>query len=187
MNDHEVAERLATRAGDLLLDVRAEFAAASAEERKAAGDKRSHEFLMAEAGQVAAGDAVLSEEADRRRTADSARLTSERVWMIDPLDGTREFSELDRDDWAVHVALWRGPVAGHDGQGLRRLVAGAVALPAQNTTLHTPQVAAPRAVDGPPRTRRCRAPDHRRSPWQCVMLLTAYWSKWVRREPKSLL
>ena len=141
MTDHEVAERLATRAGDLLLDVRAEFATADAAERKAAGDKRSHEFLMTELARLRPNDAVLSEEATEEERANSARLTSDRVWIIDPLDGTREFSELDRDDWAVHVALWESG----------ELVAGAVALPAQNTTLHTPEVAAPRAVDGPPR------------------------------------
>jgi len=141
MTDHEVAERLATRAGDLLLDVRAEFATADASERKAAGDKRSHEFLMTELARLRPNDAVLSEEATEEERANSARLTSDRVWIIDPLDGTREFSELDRDDWAVHVALWESG----------ELVAGAVALPAQNTTLHTPEVAAPFAVDGPPR------------------------------------
>lgn len=141
MTDHEVAERLATRAGDLLLDVRAEFATADASDRKAAGDKRSHEFLMTELARLRPNDAVLSEEATEEERANSVRLTSDRVWIIDPLDGTREFSELDRDDWAVHVALWESG----------ELVAGAIALPAQNTTLHTPEVAAPFAVDGPPR------------------------------------
>ncbi|MGV0680179.1 3'(2'),5'-bisphosphate nucleotidase CysQ [Mycolicibacterium fortuitum] len=141
MNDHELAARLATRAGDLLLDVRADFADASAAERKAAGDKRSHDFLIAELAKLVPGDSVLSEEATADERADPARLSAERVWIVDPLDGTREFSELGRDDWAVHVALWS---AGE-------LVAGAVALPAQNTTLSTPEVAAPRPFDGPPR------------------------------------
>lgn len=141
MNDHELAARLATRAGDLLLDVRADFADATAAERKAAGDKQSHDFLMAELAKLVPGDSVLSEEATAEERADPARLNAERVWIVDPLDGTREFSELGRDDWAVHVALWS---AGE-------LVAGAVALPAQNTTLSTPEVAAPRPFDGPPR------------------------------------
>ena len=137
MSDHDLAARLATRAGDLLLDVRAEFADASIEERKAAGDKRSHDFLMEQLAAQRPDDAVLSEEG-----ADNpARLSSDRVWIVDPLDGTREFSELGRDDWAVHVALWRSG----------ELVAGAVALPAQNTTLSTPEVAAPRPIPGPPR------------------------------------
>lgn len=137
MDDHELAARLATRAGDMLLDVRAEFADAGVEERKAAGDKRSHEFLMAELAARRPGDAVLSEEG----ADDPVRLRSDRVWIVDPLDGTREFSELDRDDWAVHVALWQGG----------ELVAGAVALPAQNTTLSTPEVAAPRPAPEQPR------------------------------------
>jgi 3'(2'), 5'-bisphosphate nucleotidase len=137
VNDHELAARLATRAGDLLLDVRAEFADAEVAERKAAGDKRSHDFLMTELASARSGDAVLSEEG----ADDPVRLRSERVWIVDPLDGTREFSELGRDDWAVHVALWC------NGE----LVAGAVALPAQNTTFATPEVASPGAADGPPR------------------------------------
>jgi 3'(2'), 5'-bisphosphate nucleotidase len=137
MNDHELAARLATRAGDLLLDVRAEFADATVAERKAAGDKRSHDFLMEELTARRPGDSVLSEEG----ADDPVRLRSERVWIVDPLDGTREFSELGRDDWAVHVALWQSG----------ELVAGAVALPAQNTTFSTPTVAAPPAAPGQPR------------------------------------
>ncbi|MDT5126377.1 MAG: 3(2), 5-bisphosphate nucleotidase, partial [Mycobacterium sp.] len=73
--------------------------------------------------------------------ANSVRLTAQRVWIVDPLDGTREFSELGRDDWAVHVALWESG----------ELVAGAVALPAQGVTLATPDVAAPPAVPVTPR------------------------------------
>ena len=83
------------------------------------------------------GDAVLSEESKD----DLSRVDADRVWIIDPVDGTREYGLGDRPDWAVHVALWS---AGE-------LVAGAVALPAQNTTLSTPEVAAPRPFDGPPR------------------------------------
>lgn len=137
MTDHEVAARLATEAGELLLKVREEFADAEAEERKAAGDKRSHDFLMAALAAERPGDAVLSEEG----ADDKVRLTSERVWIVDPLDGTREFSELGRTDWAVHVALWeRGEI-----------VAGAVALPAQGVTLATPDVAPPPASPAAPR------------------------------------
>ena len=137
MTDHQLAADLATRAGELLLAVREELAGATAEERKAAGDKRSHDFLMAELASARPGDVVLSEEG----ADDPARLTADRVWIVDPLDGTREFSELGREDWAVHVALWQ---AGE-------LVAGAVALPAQGVTLATPDVPTPAAVPGPPR------------------------------------
>jgi 3'(2'), 5'-bisphosphate nucleotidase len=66
---------------------------------------------------------VLSEEGKD----DPARLTADRVWIVDPLDGTREFGEAGRTDWAVHVALWdRG-----------ELTAGAVALPARDLVLST--------------------------------------------------
>ena len=136
-NDHELAGRLATEAGELLLGVRAEFADAESADRKAAGDRRSHEFLMAALAEHRPGDAVLSEEG----ADDKVRLNSDRVWIVDPLDGTREFSELGLEDWAVHVALWeRG-----------ELVAGAVALPAQGVTLATPTVIAPPAAPGAPR------------------------------------
>ncbi|ORA11060.1 3'(2'),5'-bisphosphate nucleotidase CysQ [Mycobacterium asiaticum] len=137
MTDHELAARLATEAGRLLLGVRAEFADADASERKAAGDKRSHDFLMEALGVERPDDAVLSEEG----ADDPVRLHSERVWIVDPLDGTREFSELERADWAVHVALWQGG----------ELVAGAVALPAQGITLATPTVAPPPATPDKPR------------------------------------
>ncbi len=137
MNDHQLAAQLAADAGNLLLAVRAELADAEQSERKAAGDKRSHDYLMAALAAERPGDAVLSEEG-----ADNpVRLDAERVWIVDPLDGTREFSELDRDDWAVHVALWQ--------QG--ELTAGAVALPARGITLATPTVPAPPAHAGAPR------------------------------------
>jgi 3'(2'), 5'-bisphosphate nucleotidase len=135
--DHQVAGRLATEAGELLLNIRQDLANASAAERKAAGDKRSHDFLMKALATARPDDAVLSEEG----ADDPIRLRSERVWIVDPLDGTREFSELGRDDWAVHVALWQ---AGN-------LVAGAVALPAQGITLATPDVATPPPAPAKPR------------------------------------
>ena len=136
-NDHEVAARLATEAGQLLLAVREELADATAAERKAAGDKRSHDYLMEALARERPDDAVLSEEG----VDDSVRLSAQRVWIVDPLDGTREFSELGREDWAVHVALWQAGA----------LVAGAVALPAQGVTLATPDPAPPPAHSGQPR------------------------------------
>ncbi|HEX5144061.1 MAG TPA: 3'(2'),5'-bisphosphate nucleotidase CysQ, partial [Mycobacterium sp.] len=112
-----------------------------AEERKAAGDKRSHEFLMAELAAARPADAVLSEEG----VDNPVRLTAQRVWIVDPLDGTREFSEPGRSDWAVHVALWERSADGGE------LIAGAVALPAQGITLATPDVTAPPAAPPKPR------------------------------------
>jgi 3'(2'), 5'-bisphosphate nucleotidase len=136
-NDHEVAARLATEAGQLLLAVREELADATAAERKAAGDKRSHDYLTEALARARPDDAVLSEEG----VDDPVRLSAQRVWIVDPLDGTREFSELGREDWAVHVALWQAGA----------LVAGAVALPAQGVTLATPDPAPPPAHSGEPR------------------------------------
>jgi 3'(2'), 5'-bisphosphate nucleotidase len=137
MSDHELAARLASEAGRLLRQVRDELADASARERKDAGDKRSHDFLVEALMFERPGDAVLSEEG----IDDPVRLSADRVWIVDPLDGTREFSEPGRDDWAVHVALWQ------NGE----LVAGAVALPAQGITLATPHVAPPPPAPPTPR------------------------------------
>jgi 3'(2'), 5'-bisphosphate nucleotidase len=112
--DADLALSLAEEAGRLLLQIRRRRLAP--EHLRAAGDRQSHELLIARLAEARPGDAVLSEEG-----ADQAlRLAAERVWIVDPLDGTQEFSEWGRDDWAVHVALW---AAGE-------LVAGAVALPA---------------------------------------------------------
>ncbi|QCC76573.1 3'(2'),5'-bisphosphate nucleotidase CysQ [Nocardioides daphniae] len=87
-------------------------------------------------------DRVLSEEA----SDDRVRLEADRVWIIDPLDGTREFSEPPRDDWAVHVALWEKG-AGEKGD----LTVGAVAQPALGETFNTamPSVVPPRTSARP--------------------------------------
>ncbi|HEY1973535.1 MAG TPA: 3'(2'),5'-bisphosphate nucleotidase CysQ [Pseudonocardia sp.] len=144
MNDHEVAGRLAAEAGELLLGVRTAFAEAGRAARKAAGDASAHDFLVEQLAELRPADAVLSEEG----LDDPARLTADRVWIVDPLDGTKEFGELGRRDWAVHVALWQRDAPGADTGGL---VAGAVALPAQGVTLHTPVVPLAPPVAGPPR------------------------------------
>jgi len=137
MTDHELASQLAAEAGRVLLRVRDDLAGATASERKAAGDKSSHDFLMEALAAERPNDAVLSEEG----VDDPARLAADRVWIVDPLDGTREFSETGRTDWAVHVALWQSG----------EIVAGAVALPAQGITLATPDVPAPPAGPSSPR------------------------------------
>lgn len=138
--DHALAHRLATEAGDLLVALRARLTAEGEAPAalKAEGDRQAHELLMAGLAAAAPDDAVLSEEGKD----DHARLSATRVWIVDPLDGTREFSEVPRTDWAVHVALVEGGTP----------IAGAVALPAQGVTLSTeaPPALSP-AVDGPPR------------------------------------
>ena len=127
--DDLLAHELAAEAGERLLKLRAGGGDATA--LRQAGDRQSHEFLTAELARLRPGDAVLSEEG----ADDHARLSARRVWIVDPLDGTREFGELDRTDWAVHVALWE--------QG--ELTAGAVALPAQGMVLSTAEPVARQA------------------------------------------
>ena len=155
-SDHDLAGALAREAGELLIQVRSrDFADASA--LKAAGDAEAHRFLVDQIGATRPGDAVLSEEG----ADDPVRLVSDRVWIVDPLDGTREFSELDRADWAVHVALWeRG-----------ELVAGAVALPAEHTVLSTADAhEVPARPDGP-----LRLAVSRSRPPALVSGLAAQW------------
>jgi 3'(2'), 5'-bisphosphate nucleotidase len=113
--DARLAAAVAEEAGQLLLDVRR--SGLEGRELGKEGDRRSNELILARLAAARPGDAVLSEE-----SADSAaRLESERVWIVDPLDGTREFGMEGRSDWAVHVALW---------QAGREITDAAVAQPA---------------------------------------------------------
>ncbi|GAB1821172.1 3'(2'),5'-bisphosphate nucleotidase CysQ [Herbidospora sp. RD11066] len=123
-DDHALAGDLATEAGERLLRLRAQLGFDDAKALKDAGDQSSHEFLVESLGRLRPSDHILSEEGAR---TEKARLSANRVWIVDPLDGTREFSEAGRVDWAVHVALWE--------EG--KLAAGAIALPAQGATLTT--------------------------------------------------
>jgi 3'(2'), 5'-bisphosphate nucleotidase len=129
-DDHAFAAWAATVAGDRLTEVRSQGLAGR--ELKDAGDLAAHRLLMELCARHRPGDAVLSEES-AESIANTGRLSAERVWIIDPLDGTREFSEPPRDDWAVHVALWATSQSGGD------LVAGAVAQPGLATTFSTGQ------------------------------------------------
>jgi 3'(2'), 5'-bisphosphate nucleotidase len=147
--DAELARELASGAGELLLQLRAAAGPAADPSRlRADGDRCAHEYLVEALGRLRPGDAVLSEEG----ADDPRRLAADRVWIVDPLDGTREFGEPGRADWAVHVALWS---AG-------RLVAGAVALPALRCTYGTDDPPAlPARGGGPPRlvVSRSRPPE----------------------------
>ena len=126
-DDHLLARDLAEQAGRRLVELRAR--GGDPDVLRKAGDRQSHEFLTRELADRRPGDVVLSEEG-----ADNpARLSARRVWIVDPLDGTREFGEPGRTDWAVHVALWER--SGPSGPG--DLFAGAVALPAQGKVLST--------------------------------------------------
>ncbi len=107
-DDVRLAVDAATRAGQLLLQLRG---LADREPADLAADRLIADALLAARG----ADTLLSEEI----ASVGDRLAAERVWIVDPLDGTREYGELGRSDWAVHIALWvRG-----------RLEVGVVALP----------------------------------------------------------
>lgn len=124
VDDARLAGLLATQAGRLLNVLRAESFTAGMRggEVGRCGDRVAHEFLARTLARARPGDAVLSEEA-----ADTdERLTADRVWIIDPLDGTVEYGMPGRADWAVHVALWESAVG---------ISAAAVAQPAIGETL----------------------------------------------------
>lgn len=133
--DAESARHVAVAAAQRLIEVRSANPGLEGRALKDLGDAEAQKVIASALAELAPGDAVLSEEA-----ADSAaRLTADRVWIIDPLDGTREFSE-GRDDWAVHVAL---VVNG-------RLALGAVALGGPDDVLVSSETTAHAApVDGP--------------------------------------
>jgi 3'-phosphoadenosine 5'-phosphosulfate (PAPS) 3'-phosphatase len=119
VNDVDVAAELARRAGVLLLELR-ESSGLTGKDLGKRGDHDSNELLLTALAKARPQDAVLSEE-----SVDSpARLSADRVWIIDPLDGTREYGMAGRDDWAVHVALWTRGVG---------ISAAAVAQPSLDT------------------------------------------------------
>jgi len=154
-SDAQLAARLATEAGERLVALRAQLfdSGASMWEVKDAGDAVAQDYLAAELSLHRPDDAVLSEEA----AEDHRRFGADRVWIIDPLDGTREFSEPGRIDWAVHVALWANDEFG----------AAAVSLPAIEQTFATDP-----APDLPPQTRdRPRLITSRtRAPYAAVLV-----------------
>ncbi|MGB7373414.1 3'(2'),5'-bisphosphate nucleotidase CysQ [Pontixanthobacter sp.] len=137
LNDSELARHLARTAGDILLTVR-DSGALSGKALGQAGDQTANQFLMHALRALRPDDGLLSEES--KDTAD--RLSVSRVWIIDPVDGTREYGEK-RSDWAVHVGL------AIDGAAHT----GAVALPGYDggTVLYSAQCTAASAHSGPPR------------------------------------
>jgi len=120
--DQQLASRIATQAGIMLVELRDELATEGIHywDLKDEGDVAGHRYIMDALTQARPDDVILSEEAaDNRR-----RLSAERVWIIDPIDGTNEFAEPPRYDWAIHIALWE--------KG--KLTVGSVALPTLGIT-----------------------------------------------------
>ncbi|HVA04807.1 MAG TPA: 3'(2'),5'-bisphosphate nucleotidase CysQ [Acidimicrobiales bacterium] len=125
IHDDELAAHIAEKAGRALLELRYTMGLDDPKALGAEGDRRSNEVIMAVLGEARPDDAVLSEEGDDG-SGRPERAGAARVWIIDPLDGTREYSE-GRDDFAVHVGL------AVDG----RPMVGAVALPGEDLVLVT--------------------------------------------------
>jgi 3'(2'), 5'-bisphosphate nucleotidase len=119
--EHQDAATLATMAGQALLELRADPPTTRARDVGAAGDRLAHQLLVKELNRLYPDDDVRSEEGLEHVSGNG------RLWIIDPLDGTREFRERGRIDWAVHVALSIGGAP----------VVGAVALPALDMVLST--------------------------------------------------
>jgi 3'(2'), 5'-bisphosphate nucleotidase len=134
LSDVEVAGRAARAAADVLLALREE-GRLTGRALGDAGDAAAQRAILAALSTDRPDDVVFSEEA----VDDPRRLRADRVWIVDPLDGTREYGEPGRHDWAVHVALWSGG----------ELTAAAVALPALGEVLLTdPAPSLPARSDG---------------------------------------
>ncbi len=137
LTDAALAAEVAKDAGELLLAVRDEIGFYDPYDLGDAGDMRANALILDRLHRDRPDDAVLSEEA-----ADHiSRVHADRVWIVDPVDGTREFSMPGRTDWAVHVALWQR------NSSTGGITDAAVALPARGEVYRTDTVPAP-----PPRT-----------------------------------
>ncbi len=135
MTDAELAAHLATIAGKLLLQVR-DCGITTGKSLGKSGDQTANQYLIHAIAEARPDDGLLSEES----TDTDARLSKSRVWIIDPVDGTREYGE-GRSDWAVHVGLAIDGVA----------TIGAVALPGLDLVLRSDQPRPPSPLHNPPR------------------------------------
>ncbi len=153
--DASFAAEIARDAGIALLDLRARFGPVADDVRRRelmdAGDRMAQQILSDRLTAERPEDAVLSEEA----TDTEVRLSADRVWIIDPLDGTDEYGQ-GRTDFAVHVALWQRS-AGPAGA----LTDGVVDVPALGELWRTDQ---PRPVHPPPSNRALRVVVSRSRP-----------------------
>lgn len=133
MNDHELARKLARETGALLVGLRNHAASLQGSEDEthsvlaqevlgSEGDRVAHDYLMEQFLIHRPTDVVLSEEGD----LEVARLNAKRVWIVDPLDGTAQYSS-GRDDFAVHIALWDS-----GSQAPSQICVASVAVPARN-------------------------------------------------------
>ncbi|BBY91740.1 3'(2'),5'-bisphosphate nucleotidase CysQ [Mycobacterium gallinarum] len=133
--DAALAAEVAKDAGEMLLGVREEIGFYDPYELGDEGDRRANTLILNRLRAERPDDAVLSEEA----ADDISRVQAERVWIVDPVDGTHEFSMPGRTDWAVHIALWQR----NDGPNGGGITDAAVALPARGEVYRTDTVVPP--------------------------------------------
>jgi len=156
--DQQLASRVATEAGAMLVELRDELVSEGIHywDLKDEGDVAGHRYIMSALTAARPDDVILSEEAADNRK----RLSAERVWIVDPIDGTNEFAEHPRHDWAIHIALWESG----------ELTAASVALPTLGITFD----ASPAAVV-PPSTRAkpLLVTSRSRNPYCAVMVANA--------------
>jgi 3'(2'), 5'-bisphosphate nucleotidase len=142
LTDAALAADVARDAGEMLLGVRAEIGFYDPYELGDEGDRRANTLILNRLRAERPDDAVLSEEA----ADDISRVQADRVWIVDPVDGTHEFSMPGRTDWAVHIALWQRNDGPHGGG----ITDAAVALPARGEVYRTDTVAPPPSrAEGP--------------------------------------
>lgn len=163
--DARLAARLATEAGHLLVRVRDELtrSGAPAWQVMDTGDLASHRFIAQALAEARPDDAVLSEEG----LEDPRRFVTDRVWIVDPLDGTSEFGEDGRHDWAVHIALW----------DVDHFAAGAVSIPVLGVTFCTDP---PPVIPASNRTRARLVTSRTRNPYVAVVVARALGAEAVR-------
>ena len=130
LGDAELSRTVAQQAGVLLMALRKEFFRthpvdsmdnAVSDQLRDQADRAAHLFILDKLSAARPLDAILSEEGKD----DAARLVSDRVWIVDPLDGTWEYGQ-GRKDFGVHIALWNAKAG--------KLSAGTVDLPDQGIT-----------------------------------------------------
>ncbi|MEZ0053962.1 3'(2'), 5'-bisphosphate nucleotidase [Mycobacterium sp. MAA66] len=132
-SDAALAAAVAQEAGEFLLAVRDRLGVHDPYTLGAAGDRHANTLILDRLRDARPDDAILSEEA----VDDLGRLKSDRVWIVDPVDGTREYG-LGRPDWAVHIALWQRGSTPHGS-----ITDAAVALPARGEVYRTDEVSPP--------------------------------------------
>ncbi len=131
--DRQLALDVSEKAAQNLLRIRREgfLKGESGRALSDVGDRISEEIIRSMIESERPDDAILSEE---QMTEDQRRFYAERVWIIDPLDGSREFGTEANADWAIHVALWNRSQSDTNGFHEGKIALSVVTIPATGET-----------------------------------------------------